>query len=76
MPLSSFIAEIVTSIRQQIFLLAYGVVLVSCQDEEDPKAVAEPAEGVQKIYPSATDIHTLTEAIQRSVGIWVRFSLQ
>jgi hypothetical protein len=45
-------------LKIKFILLAYGVVFVSCQDEEYAEAVAQPAEGVQEVEPSSATHRT------------------
>jgi hypothetical protein len=45
-------------LKTKFILLAYGVVFVSCQDEEYAEAVAQPAEGVQEVEPSSATHRT------------------
>jgi hypothetical protein len=47
-----------SQLKIKFILLAYGVVLVSCQDEEYAEAVAQPAEGVQEVEPSSATHRT------------------
>ena len=43
-----------------------AVVLMSCKDEEDTKAVAEPGEGVEEIYPPRSVL--CDEEVEESEG--------
>jgi hypothetical protein len=60
-------------LKIKILLLAYGVVFVSCQDEEYAEAVAQPAEGVQEVQPSSATHRT---SLSSSPGLRIRITLR